>query len=109
MIRPGSVLLRVLDEATAAKSDCMPVNFPNASRSYDATRKGIRFWGYDRSMEASFLVTADALKRIVPGLRSEAADLLRAFDGNRDRIHAIAAKVYSRSRRGSYDLIATDV
>jgi hypothetical protein len=109
MVRLRSVLLRLLDEATAEKGNCMTVNFPNESRSYDATRKGVRFWGYDRSMEASFLVTADALTRIVPGLRSEAADLLRAFDGNRDRIHAIAAKVYSRGRRGSYDLIAADV
>jgi len=109
MFRPGSVLLRLLDEATAAKSDCMPVNFPNASRSYDATRKGVRFWGYDHSMDASFLVTADALKRIVSGVRSDAADLLHAFDSNRDRIYAIAAKVYSRGRRGCYDLIASNV
>jgi len=87
----------------------MTVNFPNQSRSYDATRKGIRFWGYDRSMEASFLVTADALRRIVPGLASEAADLLSAFDSNRERIYAIAAMVYSRGHRGSYDLIAADV
>jgi hypothetical protein len=60
-------------------------------------------------MEASFLVTADALRRIVPGMASDAADLLRAFDSNRERIYAIAAMVYSRGRRGSYDLIAADV
>lgn len=87
----------------------MTVSFPNQSRSYDATQKGVRFWGYDRSMEASFLVTADALRRIVPGMASDAADLLRAFDSNRERIYAIAAMVYSRGRRGSYDLIAADV
>lgn len=91
------------------KASNMTVNFPNQSRSYDATQKGVRFWGYDRSMEASFLVTADALRRIVPGMASDAADLLRAFDGNRERIYAIAARVYSRGRRGSYDLIAADV
>ena len=87
----------------------MTVSFPNQSRSYDATQNGVRFWGYDRSMEASFLVTADALRRIVPGMASDAADLLRAFDSNRERIYAIAAMVYSRGRRGSYDLIAADV
>ena len=87
----------------------MTVSFRNQSRSYDATQKGVRFWGYDRSMEASFLVTADALRRIVPGMASDAADLLRAFDSNRERIYAIAAMVYSRGRRGSYDLIAADV
>ena len=44
----------------------MTINFPNQSRSYDATRRAVRFWGYDRSMEASFFMTADALKRINP-------------------------------------------
>ena len=87
----------------------MTINFPNQSRSYDATRRAVRFWGYDRSMEASFFMTADALKRIQPNLQFDAAEFLRAFDINRERIYAIAAKVYARGRRGSYDLIAADV
>jgi hypothetical protein len=87
----------------------MTVNFPNSSRSYDATRHAVRFWGYDRSMENSFFVTVDALKRIQPDLRSDVIDLLRAFDNNRERIYAIAAKVYARGRRGSYDLNVADV
>ena len=87
----------------------MTINFPNHSRSYDATRRAIRFWGYDRSMEASFFMTAEALTRLQPNLQSDADDLLRAFDANRDRIYAIAARVYARGRRGSYDLIAADV
>ena len=60
-------------------------------------------------MEASFFMTADALKRIQPNLQFDAAEFLRAFDINRERIYAIAAKVYARGRRGSYDLIAADV
>jgi uncharacterized protein DUF1488 len=48
---------------------------PNSSRSYDATRRTVRFWGYDRSMESSFFVTADALKQIQPNLWSDAVDL----------------------------------
>jgi hypothetical protein len=87
----------------------MTVNFPNSSRSYDATRHAVRFWGYDRSMENSFFVTVDALKRIQPDLRSDVIDLLRAFDNNRERIYAIATKVYARGRRGSYDLNVADV
>jgi hypothetical protein len=87
----------------------MPISFPNSSRSYDATRRAVRFWGYDRSMESSFFVTVDALKQIQPDLQFDAVDLLRAFDRNRDRIYAIAAKVYARGRRGSYDLVAADV
>jgi Protein of unknown function (DUF1488) len=87
----------------------MAISFPNRSRSYDATRHAVRFWGYDSAMESSFFMTADALKRIEPNLRSDAVDLLRAFDNNRDRIYGIAAKVYARGRRGSYDLNAADI
>ncbi len=87
----------------------MAINFPNRSRSYDATRQAVRFWGYDRSMESSFFVTADALNRIQPNLNLNAADLLRAFDINRERIYAIAAKVYARGRKGSYELNVADV
>jgi Protein of unknown function (DUF1488) len=87
----------------------MAISFPNSSRSYDATRRAIHFWGHDRSMESSFFVTADALNRMQPNLRPDAIDLLRAFDVNRDRIHAIAAKVYARGRKGSYELNAADV
>jgi uncharacterized protein DUF1488 len=87
----------------------MSINFPNRSRSYDATRQAVRFWGYDRSMESSFFVTVAALDRIEPNLRRDAADLLRAFDVNRERIYAMAAKVYARGRRGSYELNAADV
>jgi hypothetical protein len=87
----------------------MAINFPNQSRSYDATRHAVRFWGYDRSMESSFFVTADALNRIQPNLQADAVDLLQAFDINRERIYAIAAKVYARGRKGSYELNAADV
>lgn len=91
------------------KATNMAINFPNPSRSYDATRQAVRFWGDDRSMESSFFVTANALKQIQPDLRLDAVDLLRAFDINRERIYAIAAKVYARGRRGSYELSTADV
>jgi hypothetical protein len=91
------------------KATNMAISFPNDSRSYDATRRAVHFWGYDRSMESSFFVTADALNLIQPNLRFDAADLLRAFDINRERIYAIAAMVYARGRRGSYELSAADV
>jgi hypothetical protein len=91
------------------KVDHRTINFPNRSRSYDATRQGVRFWGYDRSMEASFLLSVEALRRIAPGVQFEAADLLHAFDLNRERIYAAAARVYGRGRKGSYNLVAADV
>jgi hypothetical protein len=86
----------------------MSMAFPNRSRSYEAARSVIRFWGHDRSMESSFFVTADALLRIQPDLQPGEAGLLRAFDSNRELIHAAAARVYARGRKGSYHLDAND-
>jgi hypothetical protein len=87
----------------------MAINFPNRSRSYDATRRAVRFWGYDRSMESSFFIMADVLKQIQPNLRFDTVDILSAFDANRERIYAAAARVYARGRRGSYDLNIADL
>jgi hypothetical protein len=46
----------------------MALIFPNHSRSYDATRRAVRFWGHDSAMEASFFVTTDALKHVQPDM-----------------------------------------
>ena len=86
----------------------MALTFPNPSRWYDATRRAVRFWGYDNSMEASFFVSADALRNLQPGLPADEAPCLNAFDSNRDAICAAAAKVYARGNKGSYDLAASD-
>ena len=84
------------------------VTFPNQSRSYDATLRAVRFWGYDRSMENSFLVTSDALRRMEPDLQADEASVLRVFDRNRELIFRTAAKVYARGRRRAYNLVAAD-
>jgi hypothetical protein len=86
----------------------MTLNFPNVSRSFDSTRRAVRFWGYDSSMETSFFVTEAALKRLQPDMRLDEDGMLGAFDSNRDRIYAAAAKVYVRGRKGSYDLERSD-
>jgi hypothetical protein len=84
------------------------LNFPNRSRSYDGTRRAVRFWGYDSALEASFFVTEDALKRIQPDMGLDEAGALRAFDLNRRLIQGAAAKVYVRGRKGSYDLLSSE-
>jgi Protein of unknown function (DUF1488) len=84
------------------------LSFPNQSRFYDATRRAVRFWGHDSAMEASFFVNEDALKRVQSDMRFDEAGLLRAFDLNRERICAVAAKVYGRGHKGSYDLLLCD-
>jgi Protein of unknown function (DUF1488) len=86
----------------------MTLSFPNQSRFYDATRRAVRFWGYDSAMEASFFVDADALKKIKPDMPFDEVGLLSTFDSNRKLIYVTAAKVYERRRKGSYDLIAAD-
>jgi hypothetical protein len=84
------------------------LNFPNRSRSFDSTRRAVRFWGHDNAMEWSFFVTEEALNRLDPNLRHDEAGLLFAFDNNRTAIYAAALKVYKRERKGSYELMATD-
>jgi hypothetical protein len=86
----------------------MSLNFPNRSRSYDSTRRAVRFWGHDSAMETSFFVGEDALKRIQPDMAFDEAGALQAFDRNRPFILAAAAKVYGRGRKGSYDLLSSD-
>ena len=87
----------------------MAMMFPNASRSYDTTRRAVRFWGHDGAMEWSFFVTADALKRLCPAMDDDEAAMLTAFDLYRDRICAAGKRLYSRERKGSYELGADDL
>jgi hypothetical protein len=87
----------------------MSLEFPNTSRSYDATRRAVRFWGYDTAMEWSFFVTAEALRHVHPAMVQDEAGMLGAFDSHRDRICAAAVKLYRRGRKGSYELGAEDL
>jgi hypothetical protein len=84
------------------------IDFPNHSRSYDQTRRAVRFWGHDSAIEASFYIDEEALRRIDSDVRPDEAGFLNVFDSNRDLICAAAAKVYVRGTRGSYDLIAAN-
>ena len=85
------------------------INFPNQSRSYDPTRRAVRFWGSDSAIEVSFFINEDALTKIQPGISLDEMGFLSAFDAKRDVICAAAAKVYVRGKKGSYDLGAADV
>jgi hypothetical protein len=84
------------------------INFPNESRFFDPTRRAVRFWGHDSAMEWSFFVTEDALQRLQPNVPRDETGLLDAFDANRAVIYAAAIKAYTRNRKGSYELAATD-
>jgi hypothetical protein len=84
------------------------LNFPNVSRSYDATRRCVRFWGYDGALEVSFFVEEAAVFRIAPATRHNQVAILESFDNNRERILKVARKVYSGRRQGAYALVAAD-
>lgn len=86
----------------------MALNFPNGSRSYDARRSLVRFWGHDSALEISFLVEVSALCKLNPQTKNEEAGYLEAFDAARARIHETARKAYSRANKGAYLLAAAD-
>jgi Protein of unknown function (DUF1488) len=91
-----------------ARGARVALSFPNWSRFYDATRRAVRFWGYDGAMEMSFFVAADLLKRLQPNTQFNETSLLAAFDLNRDLVEAAAIKVYVRGLKGPYDLLIAD-
>lgn len=78
----------------------MRLTFPNPSRSYDASRSRIGFWGYDSTIEISFFIEADALKQQCPGMEDTETGFLKAFDTALDRIHEVADKVYIEGGKG---------
>jgi hypothetical protein len=80
----------------------MTLQFLNASRSYDARRRAVSFWGHDSAFEIAFHVEEDALRRLSPGVPDDEASLLRSFDANRTRIEGVAGNTYSRNRRQNY-------
>lgn len=83
----------------------MTLHFPNESRSFDASRNRVRFWGYDGALEISFFVEEEALRKLGP-LSPEASNiealLLQVFDAARERIYKVADEVHSYRPNGSY-------
>jgi hypothetical protein len=86
----------------------MSLSFPNAARSYDATRRRIRFWGHDSAIEIPFFIEEDALFRMNPKMKNDEAARLETFDAMRARIEATAANIHARGPRSFYVLAASD-
>lgn len=70
----------------------MTLSFPNGSRSFDASRQGVRFTAYDGMFEVEFLVEEAALRGAQTSLSQKAC--LAAFDNDRARIQAAAIRIY---------------
>ena len=87
----------------------MTLRFPNHSRSYDADRGRIRFWGHDDAIEVPFFLEEAAIFRLSPSTRNAEPAMLAAFDAARERICETASKVYApRSGRSFYVIAASD-
>ena len=85
----------------------MRLSFPNPSRCFDASSRRVCFWGYDRTIEISFFVEMEALKRLCPDMSEVESGFLQAFDAARNRIYQIADKVYAHGGRASCAYILT--
>ncbi len=83
----------------------MKLSFPNPCRSFDASNSRVCFWGYDSTIEISFFVGMDALKRLCPDMSDAESGFLQAFDAALNRIHEVADKVYARDGKGTYACI----
>jgi len=86
----------------------MGLHFPNASRSFDQSRRCVSFWGYDSAFEIAFHVEERALQKVSPAVQPDEASLLNAFDANRKRIERVAGRAYSRGRQNYFWLSASD-
>ena len=80
----------------------MTLSFPNPSRSFDATRNCVCFWGYDKSIEVSFYLDVCALQKLGHGASELEADYLEAFDTASSQIHNVAAKIHNKRGRSVY-------
>ncbi|CAL8476280.1 MULTISPECIES: DUF1488 domain-containing protein [Caballeronia] len=82
----------------------MALHFPNPSRSYDAARHCVFFWGYDDSREITFEVGGATLKGLQPALGSDERSFLVAFDEFREKLLEIAQKRYVRGPQNRYSI-----
>jgi len=89
----------------------MAINFPNPSRSFDAIKSRVSFWGYDSVIEIAFSVESAALVKLYPGAIETEEGYLKAFDAVHEKIHQVAEGVYNHGRgKGafSFNLAAED-
>ncbi|KWR91348.1 DUF1488 domain-containing protein [Cupriavidus sp. IDO] len=82
----------------------MALNFPNPSRSYDAARHCVCFWGYDNAREVAFQVSDNILLRLSQEVASEEAAFLATFDRHRERILLLAKNMYTSGARNTYTI-----
>lgn len=85
----------------------MALNFPNPVRSFDPGRSCISFWGSDASLEISFQIEIDALRKL--GAADTETQLFATFDSHRDIILKAAAAAYGRRKTSYHRITAADI
>ncbi|ALE56606.1 MULTISPECIES: DUF1488 family protein [Paraburkholderia] len=80
------------------------LKFPNPSRSYDAARHCVCFWGYDDSREITFMIDDAMLRNLQPGVGSDERSLLGAFDEFREKVLEIANRQYVGGPQNRYSI-----
>jgi Protein of unknown function (DUF1488) len=88
----------------APESLTIMLQFPNPSRSYDASRHCVCFWGYDNSREITFMVGDAMLRSLQPGVGSDERSVLGAFDAFRDKVLEMALKQYVAGPQNRYSI-----
>ena len=82
----------------------MKLNFPNPSRSYDACRHCVNFWGYDNAREIAFAVNDSVISNLSPDVGSGELAVLAAFDRHREQILTLARSVYVAGPQARYTI-----
>ncbi|MGO4330331.1 DUF1488 domain-containing protein [Cupriavidus sp. 2TAF22] len=80
----------------------MALSFPNPSRSYDAAKHCVWFWGYDNAREITFLVGDAMLASLDPAMGQAEREVLAAFDRHREQILELARTQYAGGRQNRY-------
>ncbi|MGO4307077.1 DUF1488 domain-containing protein [Cupriavidus sp. RAF12] len=82
----------------------MTLTFPNPSRSYDAAKHCVWFWGYDNAREITFQVGDDMLASLDPEMGPAEREMLEAFDRHRDEILNLARTHYTGGSQNLYTI-----
>lgn len=87
----------------------MALNFPNPVRSFDPGRDCVSFWGSDASLEITFQIEIEALRKLGAGTGDSEAHMLATFDSHRDAILNMAATAYGRGKGAYHRITAAEV
>ena len=86
------------------RDENMALNFPNPSRSYDASRHCVCFWGYDNAREIAFAINDSVISSLGPETGQDESAVLAAFDRHRERILSLARNVYMGGPQNRYTI-----